>query len=74
MEIEKIRSMLFCNKSGREVSSSNNIDYMLFQTATYVGSPFTTIYIHCEIVDTVNHIWLKRNKKHALIKVHFNCR
>ena len=39
--------MLFHNKSGCYASrSSNDIDFVLFPTATSVGSPFTTIYIN----------------------------
>ena len=63
MEIRKIRSMLFPNKSGCKVSrSSNDIDFVLFPTATSVGSPFTTIYINSTIVDAVNHICFKRSR------------
>ena len=63
MEIGKIRSMLFHNKSWCEVSrSSNDIDFVLFPTAPSVGSPFTTIYINSTIVDAFNHIWLKRSE------------
>ena len=50
-----IRSVLFFNKRGCVVSrSSNDIDFVLFPTATSVGSPFTTIYINSTIVDVVN--------------------
>ena len=63
MEIGKIRSMLFLNKSGCEVSSSSNdIDFVLFLMATSVGLPFTTIYINSTIVDAVYHIWFKRSR------------
>ena len=41
MEIGKIRSMLFHNKSGCSASrSSNDIDFVLFPTVTSVRSPF----------------------------------
>ena len=63
MKIGKIRSMLFHNKSGCYASrSSNDIDFVLFPTATSVGSPFTTIYINSTIVDAVNHIWSKTSR------------
>ena len=66
MEIVKIISMLFLNKSGCEVSrSSNDIDFVLFPTATSVGSPFMTIYINSTIVDAVHHIWSKRSTQKA---------
>ena len=57
MEIGKIRSMLFHNKSWCKVSrSSNDIDFVLFPTAPSVGSPFTTIYINSTIhpIDATN--------------------
>ena len=58
MEIGKIRSMWFHNKSGCWVSrSSNDIDFALFPMATSVGLPFTTIYINGTVVDAVNHMW-----------------
>ena len=54
--------MLFFNKSGCEVRRcSNNIDFVLFLTATSMGSPFTTIYINSTIVDAVDHICLRGN-------------
>ena len=66
MEIGEIRSMLFLNKSGCEVSSSSNdIDFVLFPMATCVGTPFAPIYINSAIVDVinaVNHIWFKRSR------------
>ena len=42
--------------------SSNDIDFVLLPTATSVGSPFTTIYINCTIVDAVNHIWSRTSR------------
>ena len=63
IEIGKIRSMFFLNKSGCDVNrSSNDIDFVLFPTATTVSSPFTTIYINSTIVDAVNHMWSKRSR------------
>ena len=61
MEIGKIRSMLFHNKSGCDVSrSSNDIDFVLFPTS--VGSRLRRICINSTIVDAVNHIWFERNR------------
>ena len=63
MEIGKIRSMLLLNKSECEVSrSSNNIDLVLFPTATSVHSPFTPIYINSIIVDAVNTYGLRETE------------
>ena len=63
MKIGKIRIMLFHNKGGCEVSrSSNDIDFVLFPTATSVGSSFTMIYINSTIVDAVNYIWSRRSR------------
>ena len=51
------RSMLFIDESGCEVCRCcNDIDFVLFPTATSVGSPFTTICINGTIVDSVNHM------------------
>ena len=40
--------------------SSNDNDFVLLPTATSVGSPFTTIYINCTIVDAVNIYGLRQ--------------
>ena len=42
--------------------SSNDIDFVLFPTATSVGSSLTMIYMNSTIVDAVNHIWSKRSR------------